>query len=871
MTVRAAGADTTVNQILMSGVDLFSSDASLQDLNVTNAQLSTVYALNNTVNTASGNANLTVNYQTTTGTADVAKLAVNNAGGKVGTATVRQDVAVVGAVEGVELATAGTNYVDLAAGTGAKTITVTGNGTNDVEVTSAAATFTLDASATTGTNTFNVGTALISTDTIKGGSGSDTLVAELPRALNYNPTVTGVETLRLTTDVTNTTYNASKTTGITTLTFDDIVDSGNATISNLAATATTVNIGREATIDAGGVTVGYASKSDSDVTINLGATSTTADPSVAVTGLTVTGNSGALTINSTGDAADADGQIQGNLTVDSVTELSLVAVANKLTVTGNVEANAADTILIDGTLKEISIADGGDTVSADTLNNLTVNSGAGVATVGKIDVAASGENLDTTVTLNTGAKNLTIDDISATGAKEYTASLALNVNGGVGNSTLGAVTVAGDATSTAAANVTFTADVEGATGAIDIQDTITVASFDKGTISADITVVGGEGLVDINDAAAAVLIDAENKALTANISLTSGRGGLNAGGIAIVGGAEAASSVDFSAEAVLGALTVDLLDVFADYKGSTTNVGLAATSANVTVSTLLADVSVAHEQALNIDIVAASGKSVTIIALDDGAGTAADLQSVTTAGAGDVTIGNNEFSNTYDTTVDATQQTGALNINLSSSSGNLGIYLGNAASGKTNIVSSGSGADNIFGGTGADSIQGGAGNDVVALNSGADKVLFETTLALNGLDEVTGFTFGALGNGGDILLFDFGVGTNLSQTDLRGTGANYEALAGGAALGVNTGLVKASADIADATAAELFAEGLTGEGAGDKIYLLTSTDASASSTVSLYYVAYAGAGDAAVTLIGTFTNATLDDAVVADFNQFTAP
>jgi Ca2+-binding RTX toxin-like protein len=172
------------------------------------------------------------------------------------------------------------------------------------------------------------------------------------------------------------------------------------------------------------------------------------------------------------------------------------------------------------------------------------------------------------------------------------------------------------------------------------------------------------------------------------------------------------------------------------------------------------------------------------------------------------------------------------------------------------------GNDTIKGGAGADTITGGEGADVINGGDGADTIVFGATLAANGLDAISGFTVGA---GGDVIDF------SITLADLRGTGAVAERLAAGAALGTNTGVVFASADIADAAAAELFAEGLTGEGAGDVIYLFGSTDAdNAAGVTSLYRVDYVGAGDATVTKLAGFNAFVLNNFAAGNLADYAA-
>ena len=91
------------------------------------------------------------------------------------------DVSDGGTIEAVALAASGTNFATLNAGAAAK-LTMTGAGINDLSIGTIAALSTIDASASTGTNTFGVGSTLNTGDTIKGGTGADTVTANFTAA-----------------------------------------------------------------------------------------------------------------------------------------------------------------------------------------------------------------------------------------------------------------------------------------------------------------------------------------------------------------------------------------------------------------------------------------------------------------------------------------------------------------------------------------------------------------------------------------------------------------------------------------------------------------------------------------------------------------
>jgi S-layer protein len=180
------------------------------DLAITNAPASATYSVTNTPAAAAGAtpAALKVTFSSVdlVGTADTVNFSATNAGSKVGNAPADYTVLEVGntsAVEGVSVALTGTNYVTInGGGTATKTVTLTGAGTNDVTFADVSGTVTIDASATTGTNTLN--RVLSSSDVIKGGTGSDRLVTN-QAASATGVTITGVETYVIGRDTSNST------------------------------------------------------------------------------------------------------------------------------------------------------------------------------------------------------------------------------------------------------------------------------------------------------------------------------------------------------------------------------------------------------------------------------------------------------------------------------------------------------------------------------------------------------------------------------------------------------------------------------------------------------------------------------------------
>lgn len=465
----------------MADVATLNSEASNAALTVTGADLATTYGLNNTVKGQA--AGLTVTYADATGTTDTAKLSINNAGNKTTAATTTQTINVsnTNAIEAVTIATAGTNYVSLTGGTAAASVKVTGNGTNDLTIGSSAAALTLDASGSTGTNTLRVGTGLSGTDTIKGGSGSDTLIANLTSATQINPTVTGVETLSLDFDAAAT-YNAGNTSGVTTLNIGG--SAAAAAVTNLAAAAKTLVLD---TTNAAGVSVSYASGSATAAVYNTG--SATADTAVS-NGSTTLSNIASLTVNAGGTGTTTGlGALDVGSTATALT-LNTAAAANDLTA-GALTGAALKTITVGATAGDVSLSTGAN-ATLTKLEELTIVSTGGgdvnvlggrTATVHDTNVSAfkkikitTGDSTTLTVGAITGGTGTTAAAIT---------TYDVTMGGTIGASAIGAVT----AESIGNVNVTVGANATGA-GA-----TLTVGALTADTIGNITVVVGAENIV----------------------------------------------------------------------------------------------------------------------------------------------------------------------------------------------------------------------------------------------------------------------------------------------------------------------------------------------------------------------------------------
>lgn len=146
-------------------------------------------------------------------------------------------------------------------------------------------------------------------------------------------------------------------------------------------------------------------------------------------------------------------------------------------------------------------------------------------------------------------------------------------------------------------------------------------------------------------------------------------------------------------------------------------------------------------------------------------------------------------------------------------------------------------------------IRGRGGDDTIDVSAGGvNTVIFEADPADNGVDEVIGFSVAP-----DTALPDRIGFAGLTNSDLRGDGTAFEALAVTDALGTNTGFVVLTTDLpgGGVTAGNIAtaAAGLTGEEAGDVIYMLATDGTDA----ALARVTYTDVDDASAVIMANFT------------------
>ncbi len=232
-----------------------------QTSTVTNVALASAIGL-------AGKGDLVVDYATTSGTTDTANVALNGVGASAADPST-VNVNDTDTVEAFKVATSGVNFVNLLAGAAAGTVTITGDGANTFTMGSIKTTSVIDASASTGANTFNLGSTLGNGDVVKGGTGADTVSINVATAFG-TVTLTGVETLKADVDA-DVAINLGTSTGLKTLTLAG--GSGSVDVTNATSELATVNYQSTATDDTDNdFSLTYRKGEVGNLTLNLGTT-----------------------------------------------------------------------------------------------------------------------------------------------------------------------------------------------------------------------------------------------------------------------------------------------------------------------------------------------------------------------------------------------------------------------------------------------------------------------------------------------------------------------------------------------------------------------------------------------------------------------
>jgi len=595
----------------------FFGTADDQTSTVTNGALGSVMGL-------SGAGNLTVDYTDTSGTADVASLSLSDAGtADDNRSTV--DVSNSNTIEEVSISTSGANFVTLAAGSAAADVTITGNGTNDIDISAlnaVAGAVTLDASSSTGDNTFNFGTRLNSTDTVMGGSGTDTVDTQVTSGSLFKPTMTGVENLEVDLDV-SATVNLDNTDDLEAVTFYDVDDDMKVTKAD--ATVTTLNV---EDVNAANYLLefDYAAGADGDLTINVGL-DTTAGADVDLGEVTIE-NADTITMNFVGDD---DYDMDDIELTDDVSAITMTSENGQSIRWGDINATGSDIGSLTITAGENTFISGGVYLDEGDLGDVTITygqSGANIeletdeGSIGNVTITGEGHlsgNIYVSGGGDLGDITVSLDGFDASGSY-----LGVIVSGGsIGDITLSVSNGANLDVDVSGKSMSFdSATMDGSETDGNIGD-ITLNIDDQSYISANFTTSGG----DIGDLTIAITGDNASGNIELNSSWVSGddsddyvRGG-NVGDIAIdINGDE--NNLDLSVLASggnIGDVTINMegSNTSGSYQLTATQYGSGSPGGNIGTITLTAG----NDEVFELDL-SADGEigEINITAGDDVSG-----------------------------------------------------------------------------------------------------------------------------------------------------------------------------------------------------------------------------------------------------------
>ena len=660
-------------------------------------------------------------------------LTINLTGGHAGAITV-SDTAGTNTLETITINSTANNTIDAltTSGMGATTLNIGGSGQLVITaLTDAEATIkTINGSTNSGgfsvaalaggsTVTGGSGNDSITggngNDSIAGGAGNDTLTFATGN-LTSNDTVdggTGVNTLVADKDDVDTaaiTTAWNNVSNVQTLQFSDALDGDTITTANIASSINRINITQATTDAAADPTFNFAAGASTvglNVADALGANTFTIDAAG-------TGTSDSLTIinmRATGVTTAAD----SNLTITDYE-----------TVTFNTGATASSTQLIN------ILNAGTAALSITGVNGLTTTDTTGVITAASID--ASG--LTGTGALVMGAAAASITSITGSAnADTLVGDTSTSIAGGAGNDNItgGALadTIRGEAGFDTIDGGAGNDLIEGGSG----NDRIIIAV--DANLNASDTISGGADIdtlvfnAAITDAASTlsrvsefeILELAPNAAQTLTMSNFINNQGFTRVDVSTLGNTLTLNNVSSTLNE-MRLITADATSsiVFDRLVDTATDTLTISSRAVNTAGDAIVALTANDEETINISgSSAANDLTITTV-------TAGDLKTLNISGAADVVITNAIANATLLTTVDASTATGAVTINASIAAGSV-TMTGNSnstaaatftGSGVADTITGGGGADALSGGAGADVISGGAGADTITGGSGAD-------------------------------------------------------------------------------------------------------------------------------------------------------
>jgi hypothetical protein len=748
----STGADVTVTGLTGKvAVNLTGANANTTVTHAAAAVVGTADALALTLNgantttsgtlTANGFETINVNAAGATGSSSTALTIADDS---------LQTLAVTGAGASAIVATfsgaAGTIVATATGGDGAETLTVTPGASGLMSVSTGA-----------GNDRVNI-SSIAATHTINGGDGTDTLSTSVAISTTTGANISNFETVRIAGGVT---VALPSTNTVATLT---IADAGGGTLTNLAASGT-VNLttGGAATVTN---TTGWTGTTDA-ITVNVGASTSTGSTGAGTATLVNAALIETATINNLQASSDVTGRSMG-VTGSALKTMTVVSSGTApITVTGGGAAlTSVDASAVNGAVTNsatmISTAGftlktgaGNDAISggafADTLNggtgNDTLTGGAG------IDSLTGGAGADTfmytansanSVQSRSSAPDVITDFVSGTDK--------LNIT----NITAGPVAFLGNFASLAAAHTAATADgraglaffvttennlyVEAQAGTLGVNDTVVTLSGVTALTAADL-LLGAQGTGNtISLAAATVPVVNTTASNATSNTLTTALDDVitSAASTALVGtGGVTTAAID-------GGVGSDTLNSTLATEGLVTS--LTTSGAN--------GVALSNIETVNFTVTASA------------ANTALTLTTNIPAAVKTLTVSGTDNNPALVATTTSTGQT--FTVNNTTTGGNTGTSITVAnfpnatiTTGTPNDVVIVNGGDNSAG----ISVNTGAGNDTVRL--GAATAL---TSNLNVLNGSTGT--------GDILRFDYDIGNtntlNVPSLITAGTIAGFE-------------------------------------------------------------------------------------------------
>lgn len=786
----------TFNAANISGVETYTLNAETAAINLSNLAAAGITV--NVKDQASGATTIGFTTDAVKGTSDALTLGLKDVGtvGE-GSAADKYVTPTVTGIENLTVKATGQNLVDLSGVADAKSITVTGAGTLDVNAVGSKVT-SFDASAATGSveadlsgsaaltaikggagdDAFAV-TKLAANATLEGGAGDNTLVLK-DMSGTLQPTMSGFETVQI--NGTNSATLTLSAKNVQDLTGLELTGTSNVTLANLDATDFTVTgLGDGAGTTNASLTLASAVN---NLTIN---TEADEDKVEAKTAEAVK-----LDVTASAEAASA------TINVGEYTTTSGTLTLSKLS--GDLQVNVASGLDKDG--KETTSFAG--TVSANTATSLTVDAD-GTLTNAAFNVAkASSVTVDAA---NGGAANIqaaAATDVNITAgaamdltgsdfAKAETVTLTQNAGaliGGVAFAAINTLTVSGEGTAEGKESAITVGDLGSATHSYDINVTATglaggftfgAVKAGEGDVTLDLTEVTGavnSGTVDGNNITvnAAQLGTTKLGAITATGDVTiDGMGilgdsataaALDLGDISIAKDHSATISFDGSSDVTIGditgtgtSVTLDASGYLGEINGSTPG-NAEATIGDITAETVTIkgseiaanDFGTAGDiKADNLTFTGGLGADkVNLTGLTDaatGTTTTMNLSIDTGVGADEVTITATGATHMTGTIANAETVTIAADTDAALDMTGLTITGNTAAT--TNITGS-SGVDTLVAAVGGGTITGGEGDDNITLGAGVDTVVVasgdSTTTAY---DHITGFA--AMATGGDIL------------------------------------------------------------------------------------------------------------------------